>query len=231
MSKSKQPQSGLRTVQRDFSSQNDVIDVDAFEWEPTPPVPTVTTTTKRALTGSQQRIKDIEDALAGNSQSQSQSRPPAPLSSQFFVNKRPNSDFHNDVAPPPAKRRLPSSWEDNEKDVGPSKHAIASRHQSTTKAKSTSTTTATATTNPAKLFLSQEQTQILKLVTEGHSIFYTGSAGQSFCASCIISTCIWPLYFLFHVLSPFLPSCIFTTPQTQTEPQPSLTFFPFFFLA
>jgi len=31
----------------------------------------------------------------------------------------------------------------------------------------------------AKLFLSQEQTHILNLVREGHSIFYTGSAGSS----------------------------------------------------
>ena len=31
----------------------------------------------------------------------------------------------------------------------------------------------------AKLFLSQEQTHILELVREGHSVFYTGSAGSS----------------------------------------------------
>jgi len=31
----------------------------------------------------------------------------------------------------------------------------------------------------AKLFLSQEQTHILKLVRDGHSVFYTGSAGSS----------------------------------------------------
>jgi hypothetical protein len=28
------------------------------------------------------------------------------------------------------------------------------------------------------VFLSTEQNQILKLVTEGHSVFYTGSAGE-----------------------------------------------------
>jgi hypothetical protein len=28
------------------------------------------------------------------------------------------------------------------------------------------------------VFLSQEQTQILKLVQEGNSVFYTGSAGE-----------------------------------------------------
>jgi len=31
----------------------------------------------------------------------------------------------------------------------------------------------------AKLFLSQEQTHILELVRDGHSVFYTGSAGSS----------------------------------------------------
>lgn len=35
-----------------------------------------------------------------------------------------------------------------------------------------------AAAKPAKVFLSKEQLHILKLVEDGHSIFYTGSAGQ-----------------------------------------------------
>jgi hypothetical protein len=40
-----------------------------------------------------------------------------------------------------------------------------------------------AATKPAKVFLSQEQLHILKLVEEGNSIFYTGSAGMVIVAS------------------------------------------------
>lgn len=41
---------------------------------------------------------------------------------------------------------------------------------------------------PARVFLSQEQIQILKLVEDGKSVFYTGSAGKwYFHSSCFAS--------------------------------------------
>jgi len=140
------------------------------------------------LTGSEKRLKDIQDALAGivpPSQSMiSGSSRPTPLASQVNSNKR-HSD--SDELAPPAKRRLPSSWQDKDMDrnvVVPSKQAIAARVQTvttTTKTVTASSSSSTsATAKPAKVFLSSEQNQILKLVSDGHSVFYTGSAGAFF---------------------------------------------------
>ena len=180
MFKPKQPQSGLRTLKRDFSSSSfgassQPIDVD--DWAPTPPVLPSTVPTK-ALTGSEKRLKDIQDALAGIPP-QNQHRPlPLAQSSSQVINKRSNpSDFDA----PPTKRRLPSSWEDTDKSMGmPSKQAIASRVQNAPKSttKTVTTSSSTAAAKPAKVFLSQEQNQILKLVADGSSVFYTGSAGE-----------------------------------------------------
>jgi ATP-dependent DNA helicase PIF1 len=174
MSNPKQAQSCLRTITRDFSSSSvgtpsQSIDIDNdIEWPLTPQI-----VVPKVLTGQAQRLKDIEDALAGRPP-QSQ---PSPLSnSTSQVNKRANPSS-SDFAAPPAKRRLPSSWNNTETSM-PSKQAIASRAQAAPKKTvTTSASSSTATTKPAKVFLSSEQTQILKLVTEGHSVFYTGSAG------------------------------------------------------
>jgi hypothetical protein len=177
MSKPKQPQSGLRTMKRDFSSSSfgassQPIDVDNdIDWPLTPPV-----VAPKALSGSEQRMKDIQDALAGRPP-QTQSRPLSNMSSQV-INKRSNPSS-SDFDAPPAKRRLPNSWNDAEISM-PSKQAIASRAQAAPKKTVTSASSSTAITKPAKVFLSSEQTQILKLVTEGHSVFYTGSAGEFF---------------------------------------------------
>ena len=177
MFKPKQPQSGLRTMKRDFSSSSfgassQPIDVDNdIDWPLTPPV-----VAPKALTGPEQRLKDIQDALAGRPP-QTQPRPLSNLSSQV-INKRSNPSS-SDFDAPPAKRRLPSSWDDAEVSM-PSKQAIASRAQAAPKKTVMTASSSTATTKPAKVFLSSEQTQILKLVTEGHSVFYTGSAGKFF---------------------------------------------------
>jgi ATP-dependent DNA helicase PIF1 len=176
----KQPQSGLRTIKRDFSSpsfgaSSQPIDVD--DWAPTPPVPSSTVPIK-ALTGSEKRLKDIQDALAGIPPQNQHRPPPLAPSSSRVINKRSNpSDFDA----PPTKRRLPSSWEDTDKGTGlPSKQAIASRVQTAPKSttKTVTTSSSTAAAKPAKVFLSQEQNQILKLVADGSSVFYTGSAGE-----------------------------------------------------
>ncbi|OSC96208.1 hypothetical protein PYCCODRAFT_1472809, partial [Trametes coccinea BRFM310] len=95
----KQPMSGLRSVKRDFSSNSlasasqgsATSESDAIPWDPTPP---------KKLSGLEQRLKDIQDALnaqISSSQttlSQSQKRP------------APSSD-----APSAKRRQLPPSRE------------------------------------------------------------------------------------------------------------------------
>lgn len=172
---SRTAQSGLRTIKRDYSStsmmssSSQPIDVDSeIDWPPTPPQPT------RALTGAEKRLKDIQDALSGKS-SEPATRPLSNPSQ--FANKRPNPTSSSQYEPPAKKRQLPNTW--SEPMLPPSKQAIASSASS--KAKSLvipAAATSKASSKPAKVFLSQEQTQILKLVGEGHSVFYTGSAGE-----------------------------------------------------
>ncbi len=179
---SKQPMSGLRSIKRDFSSsslppasqESVTSDPDTIPWQPTPP---------KKLSGLEQRLKDIQDALKGqvassesvlaSSQSQSQSQ------------KRPSTSQN-----PPAKRRqLPSSW--SEKETKPARPAYPSA--STTRAFGTTrqlnadanetlvipVAKSGSSSKPTPVALSQEQTYILKLVENGLSLFYTGSAGES----------------------------------------------------
>lgn len=177
---SKQPQSGLRTFQRNFSSSpamsipssSQLTDDDMY-WTATPPPPPPP---KKVLSGHEQRLKDIQDALAGLPV-QKQTRPLANSSSQV-VNKRPNptTSAANDE-PPTKKRQLPTSWTDAPLSTSmPSKRAIASSASSKVNT-SLITPTTVAVSKPAPVFLSQEQTEILKLVLDGNSVFYTGSAG------------------------------------------------------
>lgn len=173
----KQAQSGLRTIKRDFSAGNassQPIDVDDIEWAPTPP--NAKPIPKRALTGSEQRLKDIQDALSGNIPQPSQSS--NLIQARPLLNKRPNPGNNSGQLEPPAKRRvLPTSWEEPEpvSQGLPSKRAIASKQQASSVVTTTKVAPAKA---PAKVFLSTEQTQILKLASDGQSLFYTGSAGE-----------------------------------------------------
>ncbi|KAG1746582.1 uncharacterized protein EDB91DRAFT_1049347 [Suillus paluster] len=82
--------------------------------------------------------------------------------------------------PPPAKKRqLPSTWTDDT--LSSSSGFKKSNSFSLPAVKSTSLTVASSSTKPstklAGVFLSQEQTHILRLVESGDSVFYTGSAG------------------------------------------------------
>ncbi|KAI0369205.1 hypothetical protein BV20DRAFT_417843 [Pilatotrama ljubarskyi] len=176
----KQPMSGLRSIKRDFSSssippasQESVSsNADTIPWDPTPP---------KKLSGLEQRLKDIQDALnaqissSENTLSQSQSQ------------KRPSPSQN-----PPAKRRqLPSSWDTNKSKPSASQssrpaYPSASSARAFGTARQTNTketlvipaaTSSGAVSKPAPVFLSQEQTHILRLVEAGQSLFYTGSAG------------------------------------------------------
>ncbi|PIL25209.1 hypothetical protein GSI_13098 [Ganoderma sinense ZZ0214-1] len=177
MSKAKQPMSGLRSIKRDFSSgslpsiasqESLSSDPDTIPWQPTPP---------KKLSGLEQRLKDIQDAL--NAQVSSSETVLASSQSQ----KRPSTSQD-----PPAKRRqLPASW--NEKlqaapQAARPAYSSASSQRAFGKARQTNTNETLvvaaksgSAAKPSPVFLSQEQTHILKLVESGLSLFYTGSAG------------------------------------------------------
>ncbi|KAI0741689.1 PIF1-like helicase-domain-containing protein [Daedaleopsis nitida] len=182
-STSKQPMSGLRTIKRDFSSsslpsasqESATTNTDAITWPPTPP---------KKLTPLEQRLKDIQDALSG--QVVSSENVIAASQSHSQSQKRPSTSQN-----PPAKRRqLPPSWE--QKEEKPAKSSRPTYPTSSTARTFGATRQTNANTNeivvvpasksgatskPAPVFLSQEQTYVLKMVESGLSLFYTGSAG------------------------------------------------------
>ncbi|KAJ7711439.1 PIF1-like helicase-domain-containing protein [Mycena metata] len=112
---------------------------------------------------------DIQNALEGRSTP----AVAAPAVVQPFAQPPKRlSDEHNASYPPAKKpRQLPPGYRD---DAGPSSNFSNSGHG----AKVQSTYTAPPPSKKVSaVFLSQEQTKILKLVQEGNSVFYTGSAG------------------------------------------------------
>lgn len=177
----KTAQSGLRTIKRDFSDSSSFpASSQEIYWPPTQhPVPP-------KLTGVQQRLKAIQDALAEASASH---EPLNALVESKTVNKR--SSPEPDTTPPTKKsRQLPPSWQEKDSLSAPSLSSKSSFNLKKTGSKwgvassATSTPPVSSSTLPATkakipaVFLSQEQTQILRLVKDGHSVFYTGSAGQ-----------------------------------------------------
>lgn len=183
---SKSAKSGLGSIKRDFSS-SDVAPGSSQEiyWPPTQPTkPVAQAPPPRKLTGSEARLKAIQDALS----SMPSTMPPPPLASSSTVNKRPNSD--SALAQPLQKRarQLPPDWYDSLS--GPSltpssSHSKASSQKSREGNKPLSSSGSVqkpaSKAKLAKIFLSAEQTEILKLVDGGDSVFYTGSAGRCTC--------------------------------------------------
>ncbi|CCL98608.1 uncharacterized protein FIBRA_00610 [Fibroporia radiculosa] len=167
----KQSISGLRSIKRDFSSflpsasQDSVIsssDPNAIPWTPTPPK-------QSKLSGAEQRLRDIEEALKGNLVSSEIALASSQTSRSTMLQKRPSSSQD-----PPAKRRqLPSSWNDPE----PIQRSAYFSSSSTRTPVVNKTLTNNAPGRTAPISLSQEQQHILQLVREGQNIFYTGSAG------------------------------------------------------
>ncbi|KAF8817410.1 hypothetical protein BYT27DRAFT_6810479 [Phlegmacium glaucopus] len=173
MSKSSKPaQSGLGTVRRDWSisSVNQLPrSSQEIHWSPTPP--NLVQPAARKLTGAEQRLKDIQDALAGCSST-------VPPLGEQGQNKRA-SPSENAATLPPTKRarQLPPDWHKN--DIL-SKPSLSRQPVPANNKKSTHQDFAPSSLGKQKIapvFLSQEQTQILKLVQDGNSVFYTGSAG------------------------------------------------------
>ncbi|GLB43418.1 putative DNA-dependent ATPase and 5'-3' DNA helicase required for the maintenance of both mitochondrial and nuclear genome stability [Lyophyllum shimeji] len=184
---SKRAQSGLRTVTRDFSSSSFS---SAIEWPPTPPE--VETAPKPSARSD--RLKHIMEALAGASAAPSSAWRGQALVDSKAVNKR-TSPVSSDAPVAKKARQLPPSWKNDPSDplsapsfthkssstakssASTQRSSISQSTRPTTPASSSSAAPSSKKSKVAPVFLSQEQTQILKLVSEGKSVFYTGSAG------------------------------------------------------
>ena len=174
--------SGLRTVKRDFSSNSATSSSQTTNsGEPS---------RQQKLTASERRLKLIQDALAG-APSLEEKRQPFSESGRTTTSgtgsissnlKRPSP---GDGQPAAKKRKLPSTWANSSSQSS----AVASYSSTRTLSASLSvnsasktsisvTSTSKSSSKAAGIFLSQEQTHILKLVEAGESLFYTGSAGK-----------------------------------------------------
>ncbi|KAF5362473.1 hypothetical protein D9756_002301 [Leucocoprinus leucothites] len=201
-------QSGLGSLKRDWSnasSSSAASSSQLTDWQPTQPEKEEPVDEKTERTNK--RLLVIRQALASMNDAPVQSNPssPVPLDQSTVTNratgKRPSPDSV-DTAPTKKKRDLPPSWrEDTLSNPSFSRANLAARIKSTNESTSrrgesgsgetrfsapsssvgSSSSSSTKPAKLAKLFLSQEQTHILKLVKEGYSVFYTGSAGIAAC--------------------------------------------------
>ncbi|KAJ3721104.1 hypothetical protein C8R42DRAFT_581567 [Lentinula raphanica] len=124
-------------------------------------------------------MKAIEDALNGNTTVATASKASQPLAESRSFNKRPSDPAlfeQDDAVPQKKKRQLPPGWSGETQDGIPMSKSMTVNMKSQVRTLS-QTGNLVATKRPAGVFLSQEQSQILRLVEEGTSVFYTGSAG------------------------------------------------------
>lgn len=186
---SRQVMSGLATVKRDFSSNTDKKE----------PEPSSSRTTGKRMDSSALMKAIMEGCASRDANGGSTSMASASLLSQ----KRPPQTA---VAPPAKRRTLPDSFQSSSyrtattSNKPPSSSYSSQRssalssssaaNSSQTSGPSTSSSSSRpsplvvsaaqsskAAVKPATIFLSSEQKQILQLVKDGKSIFYTGSAG------------------------------------------------------
>lgn len=162
---SKSARSGLASVKRDWADSPKSSQELLIPWEPTQ-------RPAHALTGSEARLRAIQEALAGCRKSP----PPPPVSSS----KRASPEVEPTTAPVKKRaRQLPPDWKD---DALSSSSILRSKSfqslHSTRPPTPMSLNTSTDKKPLAAVFLSQEQTKLLKLVQDGASVFYTGSAGM-----------------------------------------------------
>ncbi|KAF7308275.1 ATP-dependent DNA helicase PIF1 [Mycena chlorophos] len=165
--------SGLGSVKRDFSdapmsSQGS----EALPWDPTPPkypssqptlsVSTATTDASNPKeTPRERRLREIQNALSNRT---------TPALAQ--PTKRPSDpDLAEATQPTKKARKLPPGYlSDDEYDA-------PKRTSSSARAKVVHTAPPPPKRKGGKIQLSEEQQQILALVEQGQSVFYTGSAG------------------------------------------------------
>ncbi|KAI0825694.1 hypothetical protein BC629DRAFT_15919 [Irpex lacteus] len=116
----------------------------------------------------------IQDALAAPAKENAKSN----SASGSGGVKRPSASLEESAT---KRRQLPSSWS---RTPSQSRSTFSSSGATTTQTSSVvvpaSSVSTSSTGKVAPIFLSQEQTHILKLVEKGESLFYTGSAGTSF---------------------------------------------------
>jgi hypothetical protein len=173
-SKGQSALSGLRTIKRDWSQTSVQSTEDRISWPATPP--TTQPQNPKPSDARSQRMKDIEAALQGVQMPGERIE----ISTKQIANasRRP---LPSALDPPAAKKRqLPSSW--GEDTLSSSSNFKIARTSHSSVVKSTPLTVASSASSSSKLagvFLSQEQTHILRLVEAGNSVFYTGSAGKS----------------------------------------------------
>lgn len=183
----KPAKSGLRTIMRDWSTTSlgsaPAGSSQPIEWSPTPPAVPVAPAKK--LTGSEARLLAIQEALSGKSQQPPP--PPPPLARSTVQNKRASPTEEPEAVPATKKARriLPPDWHDNDALSKPSllpnrskPHSRSNSVLSLVDAPGPGSSSSAGKTKAAPIFLSQEQMQILKLVQDGESLFYTGSAGE-----------------------------------------------------
>ncbi|TDL15658.1 hypothetical protein BD410DRAFT_101045 [Rickenella mellea] len=161
-------QSGLGTFKRNWSDNSAQSQgTEPIEW---PPSPEVQRPPPRELTAYEKRLRAIEAGLASAKQDKAALVTSRTANSQSSSGqKRPSAEGLD--GPAAKKRVLPPSFSDlTPRQAGPSRSSIS---QSTV----VQVKVEMSKSKPAKVFLSTEQLQILKLVEQGNSVFYTGSAG------------------------------------------------------
>lgn len=180
-SSSKQLMSGLKSVKRDFSSNT--LPSSSQSSEDSKSRQLGPNGSRNSLTAQERRLKLIQDALKDHSASGDKLSCSGGLVSAGH--KRANTAQEE----PAAKRRqLPSSWSmasalqttqtKNPLVVNGKMASSSASANSSSRATITVSSSSASSSKPAPVFLSQEQTHILKLVEGGESIFYTGSAGE-----------------------------------------------------
>jgi hypothetical protein len=182
---SRQAQSGLKAIKRDWSEA--VPSLDSSSLPENLPSSGPRQQTKKLPPVAEQGPEDIQDNITNrpvltpsNASARSTNKRPSPIAIQDSRNtKRPNvsgPDNTFKMAPKDSILHTSTKW-------GSSSSLSTSRPVEVRAPLSTPTTTTKAsvkaTAKPAALFLSQEQQQIKKLVEDGSSVFYTGSAGRS----------------------------------------------------
>ena len=181
----RQPLSGLRTIKRDWSdSQAQSASSQAsqlIDWPSSPERPSRPKPTKP--TGYDERVARIQAALESNRQSSREA-----LSSSSSVPQKRESESYTSGSVA-KKRVLPSGWSHRDTIKQEPRHSQSSGPSVTSASSFGSASIAPKSIIPqlmeegnspavARIFLSVEQQQILKLVEAGNNVFFTGSAGE-----------------------------------------------------
>lgn len=208
MSKSsKSSLSGLGSFKRDWStpappsSSPEVL----IPWEPTQ-APKSSKPPSKPLTASERRLIAIQEALAGYSAppppslggsttqikrvcpTRNQGVVPHVLAPSLAQNKRASPTSSSDGTTQKRARQLPPNWLKDDVLSMPSLSSSSIVSNSTKSSTHSKPSTPSDPKTVATVFLSPEQTKILRLVQDGESLFYTGSAGTTISHEILVSS-------------------------------------------